>query len=307
MGMRYRIEEQIGIGRAGAVYKALDTQLNRHVALRRFNTDLLNCSDDLWLNEFRDIVSDLSRINHPNVLSIFDADVDEIGPYLVTAHVEGDRLSLLLKKDGGMTIKEIYSFTRQCLNALQAAEGLGYYHHALSPSSVIASPRPSGGYHYTLMDLGHSKLLPLAACDDSLALSKTLDPALMAPEVYEGNPSGIRSTLYMFGQLIYWLIVGGHPFAGLSLDLAHAKHKAGEIPYIRAYRSDVSEAFRRWIYWLIEPDVALRPESVMKAIKKLPSFEDAIAEAKLPQPMRIDAQGVIPSYATKSAKSMKPE
>lgn len=301
MADRYRIEQELGTGRAGAVYEAYDTELNRQVAFRRFDTAEENFTSDAWRDHFFDVVSDLSRINHANILSVLDAGIDETGPYVVTAHVEGMRLSRVMKQEGQMKLAELYSLTRQGLDALQAAEEFGYYHHALCPSSVIASPKASGGYHYTLMDLGHSKLIPLVAeGGDEMALSKTLDPALMAPEIFDGKPAGIRSSLYMFGQLIYWVAAGGHPLAGLSLELAHAKHQAGEIPYLRAYRADLPEAFRQWIYWLIQPDPNKRPPSVMEAIKKLPSYEQATTEPKLPQPMRMDAEALDPDYKPKS-------
>ena len=285
MGDRYRIDERLGSGRAGAVYNAYDTELNRRVALRRFDTAVDVFSDEAWQSNFYDVVSDLSRISHPNILSMLDAGIDDKGPYLVTAQVEGYHLSKVLKKEGTMALSEIYSLTEQCLNALQAAEEFGYYHHALSPSSVVGMPKASGGYHYTLLDLGHSKLIPLVSCGDTYALSKTLDPALMAPELFEGKPRGIRSTLYMLGHLIYWVTIGGHPLAGLSLELAHAKHVAGEIPYIKAYRSDLPEAFRKWIYWLIQPNPDHRPNSVKEAIVHLPTFQEATTEPSLPQPM----------------------
>ncbi|MFC4991973.1 serine/threonine-protein kinase [Rubritalea tangerina] len=296
MGDRYRIEQELGTGRAGAVYEAYDTELNRPVAFRRFDTVEENLEDEAWRGRFFDVVSDLSRISHANILSVLDAGIDESGPYLVTAHVEGLRLSQVMKHAGQMDLVELYSLTTQCLDALQAAEEYGYYHHALCPSSIIATPKASGGFHYILMDLGHSKLIPLVGEEGMQTLSKTLDPALMAPEIFEGQPEGIRSTLYMFGQLIYWVAAGGHPLAGISLELAHAKHKAGEIPFLRSYRADLPEAFRQWIYWLIQPDPAKRPKSVMEAIRKLPSYEDATTAPSLPQPMRMDAQGMSPSY-----------
>lgn len=296
MGERYRIEQELGTGRAGAVYEAYDTELNRPVALRRFDTSEENFHDEEWLKRFKEVVSDLSGISHSNILSVFDAGVDEKGPYLVTAHVEGLRLSQILKQKEQMSLRGIYDLTTQILDALQAAESAGYYHHALCPSSIIGTPKPSGGYHYTLMDLGHSKLIPLVAGGDALALSKTLDPALMAPEIFEGNPDGVRSTLYMLGQLIYWVAVGGHPLAGLPLELAHAKHQAGEIPYLRAYRADIPEVFRQWIYWLIESDPKKRPVSIMAAIDALPSFEQATTAPSLPQPIRMGAEDMSPDY-----------
>jgi serine/threonine protein kinase len=296
MGERYHIEQELGTGRAGSVYEAFDTELNRQVAFRRFDTSKENFHDEEWRKQFFNVVSDLSRINHANILSVLDAGIDEDGPYLVTAHVEGVRLSQLIKPSGQMGLKELYSFTCQSLDALQAAEEFGYFHHALCPSSVIATPKPSGGYHYTMMDLGHSKLIPLVSNEGEFGLSKTLDPALMAPELYEGKPEGIRSTLYMLGQLIYWMATGGHPLAGISLELAHAKHKAGEIPYLNSYRSDFPEAFRQWLYRLIQPDPFKRPRSVMEAIKQLPTYEQATTQSVLPQPIRMDAKALKPDY-----------
>lgn len=303
MGGRYHIEQELGRGRAGAVYEAYDTELKRPVALRRFDTEEEYFHDEEWLKRFQDVVSDLSQINHANILSVLDAGVDDQGPFLVTAQVAGLRISQILKQDEQMSLEALYSFTSQCLDALQAAENAGYYHHALCPTSVIGTPKVSGGYHYTMMDLGHSKLIPLVAGGDQLALSKTLDPALMAPEIFDGHPDGVRSTLYMLGQLIYWAAVGGHPLAGLSLELAHAKHQAGEIPYLRAYRADIPEVFRQWVYWLIESDPKKRPNSVMAAIDGLPSFGQATTAPSLPQPMRMDAEGMSPNYQKDSDKS----
>jgi serine/threonine protein kinase len=296
MGTRYRIEQELGTGRAGVVYQAFDTELNRQVAFRRFNTAEENFHDEEWRRQFSDVVSDLSQISHSNILSLLDAGIDNDGPYLVTARVEGLRLSQLIKHSVQMEIGELYSLTCQCLDALQAAEEFGYFHHALCPSSVIATPKPSGGYHYTMMDLGHSKLIPLVSAEGEFGLSKTLDPALMAPEIYEGKPQGIRSTLYMLGQLLYWMAAGGHPLAGYSLELAHAKHKAGEIPYLKSYRADFPEPFRQWIYWLIQPESAKRPRSMMDAIKQLPSYEAATTQPTLPKPVRMDAQALKPDY-----------
>ena len=125
----------------------------------------------------------------------------------------------------------------------------------------------------------------------------------MAPEIFDGQPDGVRSTLYMLGQLIYWAAVGGHPLAGLSLELAHAKHQAGEIPYLRAYRADIPEVFRQWIYWLIEPDPQKRPKSVMEAIDALPSMDEATTAPALPQPIRMDAEGMSPSYVDEPQES----
>lgn len=296
MSERYVIKGQLGAGRAGPVYDVYDTDLDRRVAMRRFDTKPQLYKDEVWCLHYFDVVSDLSSISHTNILSVLDAGIDENGPYQITTHVEGVRISQILKRQGSFEMPQLHALAEQCLLALQAAEEFGFYHHALSPSSVVCSQSAAGAYHFTMLDLGHSRLIPLIAGGDEKALSLSMDPALMAPEVYEGNPQGVRSSLYMLGHLFYWVAAGGHPLAGLPLSLAHAKHKAGEIPYLRAYCSDMPEAFRKWIYWLIEPEPAHRPASVAAALRSLPSLEVIQSEQAQPQPIRFDEDGVRPDY-----------
>lgn len=298
MSQRYLIKKQFGAGRAGSVYHAFDNELGRMVAFRRFDAYSYLFTDPQWQTRYYEVVGDLCRINHGNILSVFDAGIDELGPYLVTALVEGDRLSKIMNGEG-LELSVLHSLAKQGIEALQAAEEYGFYHHALCPSSILGTKKLSGGYHFTLMDLGHSKLIPLLRGGDAAALSATLDSALMAPEVYDGKPQGIRSSLYMIGQLLYWAAVGGHPLAGLPLALARAKHGAGEIPFLRAYRSELPENFRRWIYWLIEPEPADRPMSAAVALSQLPSLESVLEVPTVPQPMAFDADATVPDYGKK--------
>lgn len=298
MSQRYLIEKQLGAGRAGAVYHAYDTELDRHVAFRRFEAHAYLFNDPQWQAQYYEVVADLCRINHSNILAVLDAGIDALGPYIVTTHVEGLRLSKIMN-GGGLELSVLHSLAKQTVEALQAAEEYGFYHHALCPSSILGMKKASGGYHFILMDLGHSRLIPLLRGGSTSALSATMDSALMAPEVYDGNPQGIKSSLYMIGQLLYWAAVGGHPLAGLPLALARAKHGAGEIPFLRAYRSELPENFRRWIYWLIEPDPAARPMSAAVALSQLPSLESVLEAPAVPRPMAFDADATTPDYGKK--------
>ncbi len=293
---KYRIIEKLGEGRAGAVYSAENVCDESIVAFRRFvvsaNPELEAC----WEKDYFDVLSDLKRIEHPNILKVLDSGIDDEGPFMVTEQVEGLRLSQVLRQDGHISLAEAHSMVEQCLSALLEAEDYGYYHHALSPSSVLAAANEDGTYKYILVDLGHSKLIPLLSDEGSEALSKVMDPALLAPEIYVGQPEGVRSTLYMFGQLVYWVLAGGHPLAGLSMAMAHAKHNAGEIPDLRSYRPDVPDVFRLWLMRLIEPNPMARPASIQEALDNLPSREYATCAPAMPQPVRMDADAMRPTY-----------
>ncbi|WP_018970301.1 serine/threonine protein kinase [Rubritalea marina] len=292
----YRIREKLGEGRAGAVYAADSLTTGDPVAFRRFAVVENPEEETSWEKDFHDVISDLKRIEHPNILKVLDAGVDEDGPYMVTEHLEGLSLSQVMRQEGHVSLSAAYLMVQQCLSALSVAEEYGYFHHALSPSSVMAAPHEDGSYTYTLVDLGHSKLIPLLSSQGVGALSKVMDPALLAPEIYVGQPEGVRSTLYMFGQLVYWVLAGGHPLAGLDLAMAHAKHNAGEIPDLRSYRPDIPDAFRLWLMRLIEPNPMARPDSVQSALASLPAFEVATSAPSMPQPIRMDAAAMQPNY-----------
>ncbi|SHI46944.1 Serine/threonine protein kinase [Rubritalea squalenifaciens DSM 18772] len=298
MSERYQTGDCLGRGRAGSVYEAYDTQQNKSVILRRFDVPEEEYQNNRWRSEYLTITNDLKRIKHPNILEVLDSDFDEEGPFIVTDQAPGIRLSKMMPGQGtGIPLKAIYHLASQMLDAYQVAMSFGFYHYALSPSSILGYEHQDNEYHFTLMDLGHSKLIPLIANNSNDALAKTLDPALLAPEVYEGNPQGIQSSLYMLGQLLYWVSAGGHPLAGLSLRTAHAKHKAGEMPYLKGYRADMPDNFRKWIYRLIEPNPDRRPESIIEARMLMPASDEVNAEIFRPQPRKMDRRDAEPDYS----------
>lgn len=288
----------MGRGRAGTIYEAYDTELNKPVVLRRFDIPDEEYQSQRWRTDFFSITGDLQRIKHPNILAVLDSDFDEEGPYIITEQAPGIRLSKMMPKQGvGIPLEAVYQLASQMLDAYQVAMSFGFYHYALSPSSVLGYEKHEGDYHFTLMDLGHSKLIPLLNNKSSDSIAKTLDPALLAPEVYEGKPLGIQSSLYMLGHLLYWVSAGGHPLAGLSLRTAHAKHKAGEMPYLKGYRADMPDNFRKWIYRLIEPNPERRPESIIEARLLMPGSDEVEADTFRPQPRKMDRRDAEPDYS----------
>ncbi|MFC4992197.1 serine/threonine protein kinase [Rubritalea tangerina] len=279
---RYEITTLLGKGRTGGVYGAEDTQLNRKVAVRRFYSAGGDTSADEWKEEFLTIAHNLSNLTHPNLLTVYDAGVDEDGAFLITQLLEGKRLSDSIGKEQ-LSEYDALDLAGQLLDGLASAHAAGFIHGALTAGSVLLTERARGGHRYMLMDLGLSRLAPLIQGADS-SYAMMADPALLAPELFDGAVSTVASDCYMLGQLIYLTLLGGHPFAGKSLDEAKQLHQAGTIPPITDYRDDISQATIEWVQLMTQLDPEKRPATAADALRALPKLSPQAAPSKPPAP-----------------------
>lgn len=296
MSERYVSQRVIGEGRAGEVHEAQDTMLDRKVAMRRFPKhilDLNSLSDD-WKNQFMEVVGGLSRVSHPNILRMIDGGIDEQGPYLISILVEG--LSLTeLSQSNAFDVADAYDLARQVLESLLIAKEEGFFHLALSPTSVIATKKGKGGYNFTLTDLGHSKLLPLIYGTDR-AISMTQTPALVAPELYEGKPQGEKTVQFILGQLIYWILAKGHPYGQLSTEEAYLKYKEGQLESLVNYRMEVPQDLLNWLSVVMRADPDQRFADIASALQALPPSPARFFAKKVskpPTPIRPEDLGSI--------------
>jgi len=293
---RYQINKLLGKGRTGSVYEAEDTELQRKVALRRFEGP--NEEDDFALikDDFLNEVQSMGNLQHPNLLSIFDAEVDEEGAYIVSQILEGKSLHQEIQK-GGLKIDEVIELAKQLLDAFSVAHDLGYYHGAFTPDSVMMVPRVRGGYRYVILDMGLNKLVPLTHGEGSV-LTLMADPAILAPELFDGSAANARSDLYMLGQVLYLCIAGVHPFGGLSLEEAKIKHSEG-LSSIRKYNRYLHVGIVNWLGKLIEVDPKNRPNSALDALNTLSEIPVSAFKA----PAKLTETGVTPVFKSKSALS----
>lgn len=267
---RYKISHLIGEGRAGVVYKATDTILDRAVAIRRFpgcGGDSEYC--DKWRAEFMDIISALSRVSHSSLVRVIDGGIDDVGPYIITSFCEGKLVFDLELPNNKFEVSDAHDLLTQVLDSLVSAEKEGFYHYALGPNSVFAMARHTPGYNYTLVDLGHSRMMPLVLGTD-FDIEQAYNQCLIAPELYEKKPEGIRTSQYTLAQLVYWLLVGEHPFEKLTMLEAYKRHANGLIPKLTEIRPDVKGDLAEWFSVALDPKVGNRFPTLQEAIDALP-------------------------------------
>ncbi|MFT5882369.1 MAG: serine/threonine protein kinase [Crocinitomicaceae bacterium] len=297
---RYEINSLIGKGRTGGVYTAEDTQLRRTVAVRRFYSAGGDTSSADWEEEFLTIAQKLGSLQDPNLLTVLDAGVDEDGAFLVSQLLEGQRLSDVVVQTP-FEEHEAHEMASQLLDALTHSHEAGFIHGALTAGSIMLTSRARGGYSYIIMDMGLSRLAPLIQGADS-SYAMMADPALLAPELFDGEPATAVSDYYMLGHLVYLSLIGGHPFAFKSIDEVKELHKSGALPPITNYRGDLTPAFVDWIKSLTHCDISKRPQSAAEALQTLPKPPPKKSTAAVASPIATTLAVPLLRKATSPAK-----
>ena len=272
---RYEIIKLLGKGRTGGVYEAEDSNLGRKVALRRFFAQGNHIEVDAYKEDFEKVAQSLSALQHPNLLRVYDAGVDGDGAYIISQLLKGETLHDKITNEGAMPAWEVCDMAQQMLDALSTAHQEGYVHGAITPGSILLSPRARGGFLYVILDMGLSRLAPLIQGKDSI-LAIMADPAILAPELFDGGLASERGDLYMLGQILYMSLAGGHPFGGVSAKVAQGMHQVG-LPPLQQFAEDVPEDFQIWIEKLVQFNPDNRPESAVEALNSIP---------KVPRPAR---------------------
>ena len=219
---RFRIEERLGAGGMGEVYRAVDTRLHRTVAIKRMSwrQGLTPADHALFLREGQRA----SSLNHANIASIYDVidENDEI--LLVMEYVPGSSLRNLIGEP--MPLDRFFHIAVQCVDALSAAHQSGILHGDVKPENIMLGPEDQ----VKLLDFGVARRLPgsgsdlptgsLVTMQTSAGISGT--PAYMAPEVLKGEPPDARADIFALGIVFYEMLSGRHPFHGSNVTVITA-------------------------------------------------------------------------------------
>jgi serine/threonine-protein kinase len=256
---QYRLIAKIGAGGMGEVYRAHDDRLDRDVAVK-----VLPASgpvEEAARTRFRKEALALSKLNHPNIATIFDFNTIDGIDFLVMELVEGEALS---SRIGGHALpeKDVGTLGRQIAEALEEAHEHGVVHRDLKPANIVVTPKNQA----KVLDFGLAKLVRSPAVGD-LTASLTATPAAagtlpyMAPEQLQGEEATPRSDIYSLGAVLYEMSTGQRPFQdALPTRLVNAiLHEPPVAP--RARNERVSPELERIILKCLEKDPARRYHS----------------------------------------------
>jgi YVTN family beta-propeller protein len=231
----YQLEEQIGRGGMGIVYRAYDLRLKRTVALKLVTPEL--APDERFRERFARETELAVSLEHPNVVPIHDAGDVAGRLYLAMRLVAGTDLRKLLRAEGALEPSRALAICRQVANALDAAHAKGLVHRDVKPSNILLDEAE----HVYLADFGLTRHL-----EDKGALAgegrSVGTPAYLAPEQIEGQQVDGRADVYSLGCVLYECLTGQSPFVhGSRLAIAWA-HLEEEPPSASERASDLPEA-----------------------------------------------------------------
>jgi serine/threonine-protein kinase len=222
---RYRVVDRIGAGGMGVVLRAVDTRLDRVVAVKLLPRERV--PDAGAIARFEREARALAKLSHPGIVQAFDAAADRDRHFLVMEYVDGRSLASILDERGSLPAGAAASYVHQAALALAHAHSRGLIHRDLKPANLLV--KPSG--EVKLLDLGLARFLQDQIAGDALTLEGMGlgTPDYMAPEQFRAARSADeRSDVYALGCTLYHALSGRVPFPGSSLEEKARGHASGE-------------------------------------------------------------------------------
>lgn len=268
----FRIVRELGEGGMGKVFLAYDEHLERSVVLKAIRPDLLQ--KESTRRRFRHEATLLARIEHPNVVPIYQAIAEPDGEYLAMGYVDGPNLHERLAADGPLTISDVLAIGEAVARGLAAIHRAGVLHRDLKSENVVVT---HDGL-VKIIDFGLAK--PTEVDPEATALSVEGStpgtPAAMSPEQACGQDLDERSDLFSLGVLLYEMIVGERPFSAVHQhDLLHHLCNKAHTP-IADRRDGVPTALIDLVDALLAKVRDERPERARAVADRLEAIRRAV-------------------------------
>ena len=204
---RYALLKKLGEGGKGVVYKARDTALNRVVAVKMLKGTVTN---DEAYSRFMTEAQAVAKLNHPNVVSIYDIGKEDGKQFFVLEFVDGENLRDLMGTypEGKCDVQTVLRIGMDVCNALQYAHSQKVLHRDIKPENVMITKDGTA----KLMDFGLAKMIGQPSVTQDGVIVGTV--AYVAPEVALGKGADAGADLYSFGAVLYEALSGKPPFQG---------------------------------------------------------------------------------------------
>ena len=282
----YRILAKLGEGGMGAVYRAEDLTLGRDTALKFLPADM--AADPQARRRLLKEAQAASRLNHPNIATIYEVNVTETTPFISMELVEGETLKQMLLR-APLTPAQFVSAGRQIAEGLHDAHRSGVHHRDIKPGNIMLDSRS----RVKILDFGLAELArherAAGETEETFATRTTTQNTTggtvpyMSPEQLRGEPVDARSDIFSFGVLLYESLTGRLPFQGeTSIDILYAILRSPYTPL----RTLVPEIDTEW-ETLIDRCLAKSPGQRWASMEEiLKSFEQWSAPGHIATPLQ---------------------
>ncbi|MEU5538502.1 Stk1 family PASTA domain-containing Ser/Thr kinase [Streptomyces sp. NPDC020362] len=218
---RYRVDARIAVGGMATVYRALDTRLDRVLALKVMHPTL--AADGSFVERFIREAKSVARLAHPNVVQVFDQGTDGSYVYLAMEYIAGCTLRDVLRERGALQVRAALDILEPVLAALGAAHRAGFVHRDMKPENVLIG------------DDGRVKVADFGLVRSVDTVTSTTGTVLgtvsyLAPEQIEQGTADPRVDVYACGVVLYEMLTGGKPHSGDSPAQVLYKHIHEDVP-----------------------------------------------------------------------------
>lgn len=257
---RYRLHARLGRGGFGEVWRAEDSRLDREVAVKTLTLPVTDEAQTRFAREGRA----LARLDHPNVVAVYDCGVDDGTGYLVMQLLSGPNLASLCAERGPLSIDNALDLAQQAAAGLAAAHRAGIVHRDVSPANLILD----GEGTLKVVDFGVARLREASV---ALTVAGTVfaTPGYVSPEQADGRPAEPRSDLYSLGCVLYALLTGEPPFTGEHALGVIKQHLTSPPPPLASRRAGVPASVEAILAALLAKDPRDRPDSADDVVDRL--------------------------------------
>lgn len=267
---RYEIRSALGKGAMGQVYLGFDPRIARQVAIKTLSYNQFDAAvlPDIKQRFFREAEA-AGRLNHPNIVAVYDLGEEPDLAFIAMDYVEGSPLSAFVNADNLLPVFEVYRVIHDVAVALEYAHQHQIVHRDIKPGNIMYRPVP---YHLKVADFGIARLTDNSQTTTGEILGS---PLYMAPEQLKGKKVDYAADLFSLGVTFYQLLCGELPFKGdnlasLTYEIIHGKHRS-----VRIVRKDLPSSAARITNQALQKDASDRYASAAdmaaalnKAIKR---------------------------------------
>ena len=282
---RYQLIRQVANGGMASIYEAIDTRLDRKVAVKIMHPHL--AQDDAFVSRFIREAKAAAALSHPNIVAVQDQGWNQSGVpavFLVMELIEGSTLREYLNERGRFEIKDAINYLTPILSALAAAHALGIVHRDMKPENILISKE--GRIKIADFGLARGEIIGSTMTAESSVILGSV--SYLSPEQVQRGIADARSDVYAVGIVAFEMLTGEKPFIGdTPIQIAYM-HVNQDIPSPRSRRKDIPQALDDLISRATSRDPDMRPRDAGEFLSALEAIAGDLDPKKNQMKLELD-------------------
>ncbi len=298
---RYQLIRQVANGGMASIYEAIDTRLDRKVAVKIMHPHL--AQDDVYVTRFIREAKAAAALSHPNIVAVQDQGWNQNGVpavFLVMELIEGSTLREYLSERWRFEIKDALNYLTPILSALSAAHSIGIVHRDIKPENILVSHE--GRVKIADFGLARGEVIGSTMTAESSVILGSV--SYLSPEQVQRGIADARSDVYAVGIVAFEMLTGEKPFSGETPIQIAYMHVNEDVPSVRSMRKEIPQVLADLISRATNRDPDLRPRNAGEFLKDLEAIALGLDPKK--NQMRLDLDLPVEPIREHSRTKIKP-